>query len=367
MNKATNDVLKLLVLVFVLPVVILSMVIDLPSGMSVQLQSTQSTLSTQSTESTAPPDTNAPTTAPPLTYAPTQPMPTEPDATEAIATEPLPTECPEQRICVNLNGTLQEMVLEEYLLGVVLAEMPASFHMEALKAQAVACRSYALLGSAGGGNHQEGFVCTSSACCQAYQSPEEYIREGGTWEHVQKVGEAIAQTKGEVLTYNGELVLATYFSCSGGSTEAAITVFGVDYPYLQAVKSPGEEFAGVYFDSVTYMPEEFAKALSADLSGDPAKWIGEMTYTQGGGIHSVRIGNATYDGLTVKALLGLRSTIFTMEVTDDGISIQTQGYGHRVGMSQYGAQAMAVAGSSYHEILLHYYVGTTLAQSAVIF
>ncbi len=367
MNRTTNDFLKLLVLVFVIPVVILSFVIDLPGSLSMQLQNTQSMDTTQSTQLTSLPVTSIPTTLPPVTYAPTQPLPTEPTMTEVIATEPPSTQSQEQTITVNMSGLLQEMILEEYLLGVVLAEMPASFHMEALKAQAVACRSYALMGCSGSGNHKEGYVCTSSACCQAYQSPEAYIRQGGTWENVQKVTEAISQTKGEVLTYDGELVLATYFSCSGGSTEAAITVFGVDYPYLQSVKSPGEEFAGVYYDSVTYMPEEFAEALSADLSGDPSRWIGEMTYTQGGGIHSVRIGNATYDGLTVKALLGLRSTVFSIQVTEAGICIQTQGYGHRVGMSQYGAQAMAVEGSSYHEILLHYYVGTTLAQSAVIF
>ncbi len=366
MNKATNDFLKLLILVFVLPVVILSLVLELPGEISAELQGSQSAASTQAAEHTQLPSSSTASAMPSDTYAPTEPIPTVPDETDVMATQP-PAEAAEQTIWVNRSGLLEEMALEEYLLGVVLAEMPASFHIEALKAQAVASRSYALVGSSGGGNHPEGYVCTSAACCQAYQSPEEYIRAGGSWEHIQKVSDAISQTKGEVLTYEGKLVLATYFSCSGGSTEAAITVFGVDYPYLQSVDSPGEEFASVYYDSITYTPEEFAEALSADLSGNPSRWIGEMTYTQGGGIHSVRIGNATYDGLTVKALLGLRSTIFTIRVTDAGICVETQGYGHRVGMSQYGAQAMAQEGSSYLDILLHYYVGTTLAQSAVIF
>ncbi len=355
MNRATNEILKLIVLVFVVPVVIMSFVIELPSGTSAQVPET-----TQSTQETMPPQTTMPTTLPPQT------LPSVPE-TEPTQTQPAPTQPPERTIHVNISGNIREMLLEEYLLGVVLAEMPATLHIEALKAQAVACRSYAMVGASGKGNHKEGYVCTSSACCQAYTTPEEYIQRGGKWEHVQKVADAVAKTKGEVLTYQGELVLATYFSCSGGSTEAAVTVFGVSYPYLQAVASPGEEFAEVFYDTVVYMPEEFARALSADLTGDPATWIGEMTYTQGGGVNSVVIGNATYDGLTIKALLGLRSTIFTIQVTDRGIQVETKGFGHRVGMSQYGAQVMAESGSSYHDILLHYYVGTTLAQSAVIF
>ncbi len=358
MNKTTNDLMKIIILVFVLPVVILSLVIDLPRSSSAQMPS-DTVHTSEGTRETAP--TTQPVSLPQST-APTLPssVPTQ------APTEPEPTEAVEQTVSVHMDGQLREMLLEEYLLGVVLAEMPASFHEEALKAQAVACRSYAWIGNSGRGNHKEGFVCTSAGCCQAYICPEQYIRNGGTWENVQKVSAAIDATKGEILTYEGQPVLATYFSCSGGKTESAITVFGVDYPYLQAVESPGEEFAGVYSYTVAYTLEEFARALSAELSGDPHKWIGEMTYTQGGGVNSVVIGNATYDGLTIKALLSLRSTRFTFCVTDTEIIVETQGYGHRVGMSQYGAQAMAVEGYSYHEILLHYYRGTSLAQSAVI-
>ena len=156
------------------------------------------------------------------------------------------------------------------------------------------------------------------------------------------------------------MIEATYFSCSGGRTEDAVAGWGTDIPYLQAVDSPGEEQAKHFTDSVLFTAKEFAACLGANLSGAPAKWLGSVTYTQGGGVATMVIGGKTYSGVDLRRKLGLRSTAFSMMAVGDQIHITTKGFGHRVGMSQYGAEAMAVAGSSYKAILQHYYPGVVL-------
>lgn len=260
------------------------------------------------------------------------------------------------------NGEVEKVNMDDYLLGVVLAEMPADFEMEALKAQAVVARTYTRKAYLTDGKHGDGSVCTDPGCCQAYISQEDYLSQGGTREGVDKVRFAVEATTGYVLTYGEELIEATYFSCSGGSTEDAAAVWGTDYPYLQAVDSPGEENAAHFTDIVTFTPEEFQSALGAALSGSPHSWIGTTTYTEGGGVNTMTIGGETYTGTQLRALLGLRSTAFTVLTEDEEITITTRGFGHRVGMSQYGADAMAVTGSGFREILSHYYPGTTLTK-----
>lgn len=256
---------------------------------------------------------------------------------------------------------VSEMELNDYLTGVVLAEMPASFEEEALKAQAVVARTYTIRAWERGKKHSEAAVCTDSTCCQGYISESDYLAQGGTQENVDKIKTAVTATGNHVLTYDGELIEATYFSCSGGSTEDAVAVWGTDVPYLQAVDSPGEERAAHYTDTVTYTAENFAKALGLPLSGPPSNWIGTVHYTDGGGVETMIIGGVTFKGTTLRSTLGLRSTAFDVAVSGDTITITTKGYGHRVGMSQYGADAMAVSGSSYGEILAYYYQGTTLS------
>ena len=248
------------------------------------------------------------------------------------------------------------MDLEEYLVGVLLGEIPGSFHIEAKKAQAVVARTYTLRTIAENGKHP-GAVCTDSGCCQAYCDPASVDEDTSL-----EVRLAVRATAGQVLTYEGALIEATYFSCSGGYTEDAVAVWGSDVPYLQAVPSPGEEMATHYTDTVTFQPEELAIALGQKLSGSPDRWFGAVTYTQGGGVDTIRIGQREYTGKALRALLGLRSTAFTVEVHDEQIRFVTRGFGHRVGMSQYGAQAMALAGSNYQQILAHYYTDTQLAE-----
>nr|MBQ8243830.1 stage II sporulation protein D [Oscillospiraceae bacterium] len=258
------------------------------------------------------------------------------------------------------GGTVTQMDMDAYLTGVLLAEIPASFEPEAMKAQAVAARTYTRKAGVTGGKHGDGSICTEAACCQAYCSPEAFLARGGTEEAVDKVRKAVADTSGYVLTYGGELIEATYFSCSGGSTEDAAAVWGTEFPYLQAVESPGEEGADAFIQTVSFTPQQFQEALGVTLSGSPEDWFTITTYTQGGGVAAMTIGGTVYKGTHLRSLLGLRSTAFTVQAGKDQIAITTKGYGHRVGMSQYGADAMAVAGSSFEEILAHYYPGTLL-------
>lgn len=254
---------------------------------------------------------------------------------------------------------------EAYLVGVVLAEMPVEFQPEALKAQAVAARTYTHKAKLTGGKHGDGSVCKDAACCQAYISEEAYLAAGGTEEGLEKVRNAVSETAGLVLTFEGTPIEATYFSCSGGRTEAAVEVWGTDYPYLRSVESPGEENATGYRDTVRFTPEAFAKAIGFTPDGDVSTWFGPTAYTRGGSVQTAVIGGETFTGTQLRSLLSLRSASFDLEVKDRQIVITTQGYGHRVGMSQYGAEAMAASGSSYADILSHYYPGTALTPMGI--
>lgn len=252
------------------------------------------------------------------------------------------------------DGTVAILELEEYIIGVVLAEMPASFEVDALKAQAVVARTYTMRAAKGKSKHDDADVCMESTCCQAYRT------QADTSEDEAKVQSAVLNTSGEVLTYKGELIEATYFSCSGGSTEDALAVWGTEVPYLVATESPGEEQATHYSDHVSIAPQSFLEALTLESSETPEKWFGTVTYTAGGGVDTMEICGKIFKGTELRKLLNLRSTAITIEPSTDKIIITTRGYGHRVGMSQYGADAMALDGYSYDEILSHYYKGTEL-------
>lgn len=174
-----------------------------------------------------------------------------------------------ETITVLRDGDAQEEDFETYLTQVVLSEMPADFATEALKAQAVAARTFARRQMAGG-KHADADVCSQSACCQACLSADALQERYGAafdaaWD---KASNAVQQTQDEVLTYGGALIDAVYFSCSGGSTEAAAAVWGTDVPYLQAVDSPGEQDAAPYASTVTCSPAEFAETLGLAADGD---------------------------------------------------------------------------------------------------
>lgn len=285
-------------------------------------------------------------------------------AAEAVETEPVETGMEDIRQPMRLRypgGIVAEEDMDRYLTGVLLAEMPASFEPEALKAQSVAARTYTQRSIETGGKHGDGSVCTQSGCCQAYLTEEAYLARGGIRENIEKVSMAVAATSGQVLTFEDTLIEATYFSCSGGYTEDAVAVWGTEIPYLQSRPSLGEEQSPAYVDTVCYTPREFQNALGVMLEGPPEHWFGAVTYTEGGGVELMDIGGLPYTGTQLRSLLALRSTAFTVSASEEGIYITTRGYGHRVGLSQYGANAMALKGSSYGEILAYYYPGTVLA------
>lgn len=250
--------------------------------------------------------------------------------------------------------------LDEYLVSVVLREMPSTFHPEALKAQAVVARTYALKRKSSGLKHPGADVCTQPSCCQGYYAVDAYLRDGGTVTSLEKIKAAVNDTSGLVLTYEDMLIEATYFSCSGGTTEDAVAVWGTDIPYLQSISSPGEENATHYTDTVTFTTEEFEEFLGRDLPGMPSQWQESVSYTAGGGVDQMRICGVSYSGTTLRQLLNLRSTAFVMTAVGDHITITTKGFGHRVGMSQYGAEAMATQGKTFQEILAYYYQNTRL-------
>ena len=262
----------------------------------------------------------------------------------------------------NQNGEMEEWAVDDYLIGVVLAEMPAWFEAEALKAQAVVARTYALKAYSTGGKHGDGSVCTQPGCCQAYISEDAYLQEKGSTADLEKIRAAVEETSGYVLVYDGDLIEATYFSCSGGKTEDALAVWGTDYPYLRSVNSPGEEAATHYSDTEFFDAEEFCASLGIPLQGSPKDWVESITYTSGGGIAEARICGKLFSGVQLRNLLGLRSTSISITAAEEGITVMTKGYGHRVGMSQYGADAMAVSGSTWQQILSHYYSGTSVVK-----
>ena len=262
------------------------------------------------------------------------------------------------------DGNVEILELDTYITGVLLREMPMEFELEALKAQAVVARTYTLRRYNTGGKHANAIVCTDSACCQGYSTREEYLARGEDESSIDKARRAVEETKGKVIMYNGQLAEATYFSCSGGMTEDAQAVWGAEIPYLTAVESPGEEDATHYTDTIVMSDSDFAKKLGINQNEISNDWIGEIDYTEGGGVNSIEISGKIYKGTDVRNLLSLRSTAFTITILGNSVSITTKGYGHRVGMSQYGADAMAVSGSDYKEIISHYYVGTELVDYA---
>lgn len=260
-------------------------------------------------------------------------------------------------VTVLQEGQPTEMTMEAYLCRVLPAEMPPSFEPEALKAQAVAARTYTCQAQLSAQKH-EGALCTDSRCCQAYSTDAQL--ESLSQEEREKIQQAVTDTDGLILTYQGAPIEATFFSSSGGRTEDAAAVWGRDYPYLRSVESPGEEESPYKESSVFYYKEELEELLDISLGEDWGQWAGEISYTSGGGVDRLILGDRSFSGTYLRKMLGLNSTAFTAEPEHDGICFTTSGYGHRVGMSQYGANAMAEDGADFKEILSHYYGGTIL-------
>lgn len=271
------------------------------------------------------------------------------------------------------GNTVLEMTLADYLVGVTAAEMPAAFAPEALKAQAVAARTYTLYKLFSGGNHGDtADICTDSACCQAYIGMEDARTGWGEQADAYelRIRTAVAATDGEVILYGGVPILAVFHSSSAGLTRAAGQVWQSDLPYLRPVTSP-EDGAAIpdYYSRVEFSQAELKEKLLARLpetvlTGEVSDWLKNAVRDSAGSVETVEVGGVTARGSTVRAALGLRSACFEWELQDGRFVFYVTGYGHGVGFSQYGADAMAKTGADYREILTHYYSGVTVESYA---
>ena len=222
--------------------------------------------------------------------------------------------------------------------------------LEALKAQAVAARTVAVKKMS-----ENKTLCTDPNCCQAFVSLDQIPIQ---------IQQAIEQTDGEVLTYEESLIDAVYFSCSGGMTEAAVDVWGNEVEYLQAVESPGEENAPRFEETISIPIKVFRQTLKQYAPEiDSALTISEPERTAGGGVKQIQIGGVDFTGIQLREMFQLRSTNFEIEKNGFSIRFHCHGFGHRVGMSQYGARAMAEKGNDYRQILSYYYPGTEIKNS----
>ena len=252
------------------------------------------------------------------------------------------------------NGSIITIGLEEYVIGVVAAEMPASFNVEALKAQSVLARTYALRAQS------NGKTLTDTVSTQAYIDTNQMRANWGSGfnTYYNKVKNAVTTTSGEYLTYNGTYIEAMYHSTNNGKTESSLDVFGNYYPYLVSVTSEYDKSASSYLRTVSMDLSTISSKLGINLNADSVIEI--LSYTDGSNIRQINIAGSTFTGRQVREALGLRSADFDIILNGNTANITTRGYGHGVGMSQYGANGMANAGYGYRNILSHYYPGTTL-------
>ena len=265
---------------------------------------------------------------------------------------------------------LETMDLETYTLAVLAGEMPASYEAEALKAQAVAARTYAYGKLSGKKCNRHGAdVCTDSGHCQAYCDAKARAEKWGSnaVQNEQKLKEAVSQTAGLVILYDGKPIDALFHSTSGGQTEDVENVYSQALPYLRSVESAGEESAPRYARTMQFTKKAFVQKLKAEnakvncTEKKLEDQIGAIKRYDSGRVESIVIGGQTLSGRQMRAIFALDSTNFTVEVTDGAVLIHTKGYGHGVGMSQVGANAMARGNHSFEEILHHYYTGVTIA------
>jgi stage II sporulation protein D len=265
------------------------------------------------------------------------------------------------------SGNTQEIPLEEYVLGALAAEMPASYPAEALKAQSVACRSNAVYARAHPDSSLGGADLSDySGAHQGYMD-EQQRREkwGASFEENEKnCADAVNATKGRVLRYNGKPAFAAFHAISAGMTESAENVWGNDLPYLRPVNSAGDLLAPGYAQSVTVPLGDFVKAL-AELGcrEDVGKiTAGKPVLSASGYVQSLSLGGKDIKGTKLRELFALPSAAFSLTLTDDSAVFDCKGLGHGVGMSQFGAQAMAQLGGTWQELLTHYYAGTTVEE-----
>lgn len=264
----------------------------------------------------------------------------------------------EQQVTVHRsNGSVITLSMTDYLIGVVGAEMPASFPLEALKAQAVVARTYALKRIS---NSQK---LTDTVSTQAYKDNNQLkaMWQGNFDTYYNKIKLAVTSTNNITIKYNGAYIDAVYHSTSNGRTEDAVHVWGNSVPYLKSVESSWDRNASSYLRTEEKELSVLLTLLGIDLSDESSIEI--LSRNNSGRVSSVKIGNKNYSGVELRNLLGLRSADFDLEVQNNKVIITTRGYGHGVGMSQYGAKGMAENGYNYQQILRHYYQGISLSNA----
>ena len=259
-------------------------------------------------------------------------------------------------VTITVSGSNVPINLEEYVIGVVAAEMPANFNVEALKAQAIAARTYVLKTT----NYGQTPIEPTVAKQVFYDEDTRKENWDKSYENFEaKVREAVEGTRGEVIEYNGELITAMFHSMSNGMTESSVNYSGTDLPYLQSVASTDFQYADNYETTTTFTIEEWNSKLKINSSIDEVSQI-RLQKNNTGRVETVTMKNHEWTGRDFRTLLGLRSTDFEVTVQNGQVNVTTEGYGHGVGMSQYGADAMADTGSTAHEIIEHYYKNTSI-------
>ena len=266
------------------------------------------------------------------------------------------------------TGEVEEVALDTYLCNVVSAEMPADFELEALKAQAIVARTYTIY-KIQNKKHENADICDSSSCCQAWISKEDRLAK---WDEAvrdnncQKIEQAVNDTKGKIITYEGKPINAFFHSNSGGKTEIPVNVWGgTGYPYLQVVETAGEEGYSQYQSEAIFSQEDLINKLKTkyeditiDFNNDEDLKV--LDYTDSGRVKTVKFGNHEISGTETRTLLGLRSTNFEIIKENENIKFSVKGYGHGVGMSQTGADSLAKEGKNCEDIIKHFYVGVEI-------
>lgn len=256
------------------------------------------------------------------------------------------------------SGNILKIPFEEYIVGVLAGEMPISFEKEALKAQAVAARSYVMKQMIY--NKDKEYDVVNTVMNQVYLT-DDYLRSVWKDEYEQKINKiklATLETYNEYLDYNGEVAEAMFFSTSVGYTENSEEVFSNKVPYLQSVSSTWDSISPVYQVNYSFSLNEFYEKLNLKYSNKITLEV--LSSTSTGRIKQIKINGIIFQGNTIVNALNLKSNHFEIIQNNDSVKIITKGYGHGVGMSQYGAQAMALKGYNYKDILSYYYQGTII-------
>lgn len=258
-------------------------------------------------------------------------------------------------VAVSYNGQNLNMSIDEYVVGVLSCEMPASFNIEALKAGAVAARTFYLYKQ----NMISSYVATNNDQCFINDEKMKTKWGDGYDKYYNIIKEAVSSTQGEYLTYDGNIIESFYFSLSNGYTENIENVFTESMPYLVSVSSLWDKNVSGYEKSVNFKITDVLDKLGLERSNELI--IENLEKSSTGRVNKLDINGITFKGTDFRKRLGIRSTDFEIIVEGDNVNITTRGYGHGVGLSQYGANEMAKLGYTYKDILKYYYTGVDIS------